>query len=177
LPDGKILGLGCFENLDPFDYTTQLTLLLLDENGEILESFMSNPDMQLHLCSYNIRFLHATLLDDGTIGITSPSCILQSNYDMLAAKLKYNRLTTSFDLIPLKEAIAVYPNPTTGELRVDNVGAYQSDFIWVYDALGRMVSRKKIDQETMTVILPENVGTYFIKVGNAVKKVLKVNPN
>lgn len=177
LPDGKILGLGSFQRDGVFDNYRRLTLLLLDENGEILESFISNPDLQFHICYFGIWFLDAIFLEDGSIGITSSACSMEQNYDMLAVKLKYNPITSSFHLIPFNQDITVFPNPTTGVVRIDNLAPYQADFISLYDALGRLISRKNIDQQTMSLSLPDRNGAYFIRIGDVVKKVLKNEPS
>ncbi len=175
LPDGKILGLGSFESNELFDYYRRLTLLLLDANGKILDSFISNPDLQFKICYYDIWFLHAIFLDDGAIGITSSSCSMQINYDMLAVKLKYDPLTSSFNLIPLNQEITIFPNPTTGEVRIDNLEPNQASHINIYDSFGRLHSSKKVDHWAMNLELPEGDGVYFIQVGNVVKAVLKAN--
>lgn len=175
LPDGNILGLGTFTTDDPFDNDQTLTLLLMDENGSILDSYRSNPDFNIFLCQFGIWTLHATMLQDGNIGLTSSNCYSGSNLDMLAVKLKYNPTSTSFDLLPLNSDISVFPNLSTGQIQVEHLAPYQSENLQLYDAFGRLCLSQRINQSIMTLELPEASGAYFLKVGEIVKKVWKIN--
>jgi hypothetical protein len=75
-------------------------------------------------------------------------------------------------------AIKVYPNPTTGELRIEN-GELRIDNIVVYDVYGRKVFEQK---ETLTILRYYDItvlpaGVYFVRISTetceVVRKILK----
>jgi hypothetical protein len=75
------------------------------------------------------------------------------------------------------ENITVIPNPTTGELRIEN-GGLRIENIEVYDIYGRNVSNliSQISNQTINISHLQ-IGIYFVKVtteqGEVIKKIVK----
>jgi hypothetical protein len=77
----------------------------------------------------------------------------------------------------LENSISVFPNPTTGELRIDH-GQLKIENIEIYDIFGKNVeSTLANSNETIINISHLSAGVYFVKIrteaGEVVKKVLK----
>ena len=87
----------------------------------------------------------------------SSSCILITCIDVLATGIVENSLSTPFE---------VYPNPTTSLFKVDGAVG----IISIYNLFGMVVlesTKKEID------LSGHASGVYFIKVGEAVRKLIK----
>ncbi|MCL2435306.1 MAG: T9SS type A sorting domain-containing protein [Lentimicrobiaceae bacterium] len=77
------------------------------------------------------------------------------------------------------EAIEVYPNPTTGELRIEN-GELRIENVEIFDISGKVVSSHHLiptSSHHLINISHLQAGTYFVKIateqGEVVKKVIK----
>jgi hypothetical protein len=105
------------------------------------------------------------------------------------ASIKSNIATNAPDAInetALMSAISVYPNPTTGELRITGVNKWTSEQvnkIELYDVFGRNINlstRPLVHSSTITLDISHlPVGIYFVRIntenGSVTKKVIKKN--
>ncbi|MDR2927914.1 MAG: T9SS type A sorting domain-containing protein [Cytophagaceae bacterium] len=71
--------------------------------------------------------------------------------------------------------LLVYPNPTSGELTIEN-GKWKVENVGIYDATGRLVLLPPFGEVVGGVTINIShlpAGVYFVKVGNATTKVVK----
>jgi len=76
-----------------------------------------------------------------------------------------------------KEKISIYPNPTTGELTIEN-GEWRINSVEVFDVFGRKLSKniiENIKSETFINIAPFNPGIYFVKISTDAGEIVKRN--
>ncbi len=73
-----------------------------------------------------------------------------------------------------KEEISIYPNPTNGIINITlDVDINRDVYISILDATGRLIRTIKTDSQVYTMdITGESAGIYFIKIGNAVEKII-----
>lgn len=84
-------------------------------------------------------------------------------WDIWAVKLTPEGLdSTSFQ----QNYISIYPNPTQDNVIIDFLDNQQENKINVYDALGRIVYKIACNQESISIILPQQSGLYFVTITN-----------
>ncbi len=84
------------------------------------------------------------------------------------------RTTTSINQLNQNSNLSVFPNPTSSIINIDFEGIENVDF-QLFSLTGQSILNGTVNSNTQQIDiahLPE--GVYFLKVGNAVKKVLKV---
>ena len=82
---------------------------------------------------------------------------------------------TGLNDIAQTASIRFYPNPTTGELRIDN-GEMMIESIEIYDLVGRVVFKSpvsQLSQETTIDVSHLSSGIYFLKVAGKTVKIIK----
>ena len=99
--------------------------------------------------------------------------------DVTPELTEWEWLPSSFGLGNLqKEIISIFPNPTTGELRIEN-GELRIRSVEVFDVYGRKLQSKIVNLKSEIVldISHLNSGIYFVKIsteqGEIVKKIIK----
>ena len=74
------------------------------------------------------------------------------------------------------ENVTLHPNPTTGELRIEN-GELRIKSVVVYEVYGRKLLTENCQLKTTIDISHLNSGIYFVKIsteqGETIKKVIK----
>jgi hypothetical protein len=87
-----------------------------------------------------------------------------ANQTIAATFVQLNSATASTD----EQQISIYPNPTTGELKIDN-GELRIENIFVFDMVGKKVMEHKGENVTLHKIdlstLP--TGVYFVRIQTA----------
>jgi len=77
----------------------------------------------------------------------------------------------------LNNQIRVYPNPTTGQLKIKNYELRENDIIEIYDVVGQKLMqlpcRDVINHVSTIDISHLASGMYFLKVNNQVVKFMK----
>jgi len=84
--------------------------------------------------------------------------------------------TTSILPISSESSIKIYPNPTTGQLRVVSGGISDGGDIQIYDIVGKLVQQSPVSAlspETTIDISHLANGIYFLKVDNKMFKIVK----
>jgi O-glycosyl hydrolase len=97
----------------------------------------------------------------------------------LVAGLNDDNLTfTSINELDYRDVFNVYPNPTDGVFTISNEGAYirNHPLFQLFDATGSLMFSGKIEGEKYIchALQKKQNGLYFIKIGNRVEKVLKI---
>lgn len=65
----------------------------------------------------------------------------------------------------------IYPNPTSGVL---NISGVKNQKIEVYNVVGKIIYNNEVKEDTLQIDLRnESSGIYFIKIGTAIKKIIK----
>ena len=72
------------------------------------------------------------------------------------------------------DVIKIYPNPTSGELRIEN-GELRISSVEVYDVYGRKLQSKIVNLQSKIVIEISNLnsGIYFIKITSETNEIVK----
>ena len=109
-----------------------------------------------------------------TITVTAEDGVTTETYSV-----KVTRSSVGIEEIEAANSIAIYPNPSNGQLTIDN-GQWIIEDIGIYDISGRTVETwhtASLQQQTVLDISHLSSGIYFIKVkteeGKVVKKIIK----
>ena len=70
--------------------------------------------------------------------------------------------------------LIVYPNPTTGELRIEN-GELKIENVAIYDVMGRLLQSKIVNQKSKIELDISHLssGIYFLRIDEKTVKVVK----
>ena len=77
----------------------------------------------------------------------------------------------------VENTITIYPNPTTGELRIEN-GELKIENVEIFDVLGKKQNSRKAEQQNIVIDISDlSNGVYFLKIsteqGIVTKKIVK----
>jgi hypothetical protein len=154
----------------------QLTLYKNEANTYSLPISLNNPTFGNNKISYKNGILTST---DNTVDQTS--FIVQTNKTdyTLSGVISFIYANVGIDTID-NELLSVYPNPTTGELRITNY-ELRIKGVEVFDVSGRMQKAESrmqnVEEERVLDISHLPTGIYFVKVtteqGEIVKKIVK----
>lgn len=88
----------------------------------------------------------------------------------LNGEFHYSKIVT-IDCVERNEKFTIYPNPTNGKTTV-SFSKEMIGEIRVFDILGKLIISKKLNNENEIVLDKIPAGTYFVKFGNAVEKLM-----
>lgn len=139
-------------------------------------NYVGDMSMGQHLYSYNLTTGYVTVrgyFDEPVYAVEANTGLLMLGGDfnssayspLILNHLAKNELVLGIDELLSNVSIAVFPNPTTSEIRIDGLESAESWFE-ITDINGRTVLPKQIYQGSIQVSNLEN-GTYFIKIMNA----------
>ena len=69
--------------------------------------------------------------------------------------------------------IKIYPNPTNNIINIEGLNKNENNTIQIFDVQGKLVITKTIKEKGTIDLLELNKGVYVIKVGEAVKRIIK----
>jgi hypothetical protein len=170
---------------DAFRYCPSVTSLTIGNSVVKIGKFAFNGANLNSITSYSCTppaiEQYTFLSVSNTIPIHVP-CGYESNYKTANY---WNEFTNYTECVGITEAefdkinIKVYPNPTTGELRIES-SDLQIDNVQIFDIVGKLVLLSPVSsqsQETVINIAHLTNGTYFVKLktdkGELTKKVIK----
>jgi len=170
LTELDLTGLDSIKNVNGPWQSVSLTLSE-NETGEYTHSILlNNPTFENSAISYSEGILKST---DNTVGSTSFTVQTIGGNFQLSGTMFFSY--TNGINIPKKIELKVYPNPTTGELKIEN-GELTIKNIEVFDVTGR---RQKVENRKDNVfdISHLSTGVYFVKIfteaGQTTKKIIK----
>ena len=73
----------------------------------------------------------------------------------------------------LNNKIKIYPNPTNNIINIEGLNKNENNTIQIFDVQGKLVITKTIKEKGTIDLLELNKGVYVIKVGEAVKRIIK----
>jgi len=106
---------------------------------------------------------------------------IDASYTFITAieneELVANFEKSSLGIEVIKNSINIYPNPTTGKLRIEN-GEWKIESIGIYDVFGKELMKINTIRKEMAIDISHlSTGVYFVKinteVGEVVRKVVK----
>ena len=84
----------------------------------------------------------------------------------------YNSISTGTNDIK-NSNIKIYPNPTNNIINIEGLNKNENNTIQIFDVQGKLVITKTIKEKGTIDLLELNKGVYVIKVGEAVKRIIK----
>ena len=94
----------------------------------------------------------------------------ESDYALAADGQSFVRLT-NMGVSEMDNAFKIYPNPTDGQIKVET----QASQVALYNMMGQLIEEKNTENNVAVFDLGSlGNGVYFIKVGNAMQKVVKM---
>ena len=94
----------------------------------------------------------------------------ESEYALAADGQAFVRLT-NLGINEADNALRIYPNPTNGQVTIETMASQ----VAVYNIVGQLIESKSVENGTVTFNLGQfSDGVYFIKVGNAIQKIVKI---
>jgi aminopeptidase N len=141
-------------------FETPLPITVHGANGE-------NQVIRLELTQNGQYFSEPIGFEVVSIGVDEDVQLISRN----------NTTTLAVKPFTLEQQIALYPNPTTGNVKIENANQILIKSITVYNEIGQKVLQE--DNPVSSISLSElNTGIYTVKLitdkGNLVKKVIKL---
>jgi hypothetical protein len=193
--DGESYSFGGEELAESGQYTDSLVSILGCDSIVVLNLLVHNVDTSITVDEYVLTANETDaeyqwLLDNSIIGgATSQSytvtetgsyAVIITKNDCVDTSGTYNiQIVTGISDISFGSGIAVYPNPTTGAIKLDLGAEYQSIFVKLYTISGKLVSINEFKScREIDYQIDGDKGVYFLhisanKKGEARIKVMK----